>query len=77
MTWKTAIEEEMAKANLTKAKLSALSGVQKSYITELLHKDETKRKTNPSFNAVEKIAAALKLKGWQLWRKASKEANND
>ena len=70
MTWKTAIESEMKKAGLSKAKLSRESGVTKSYITELLHKDESKRKTNPSFHNVEKIAKAFKLKGWQLWKRA-------
>ena len=70
MTWKTAIEDEMRKAGFSKAALSRESGVAKSYITELLHKDESKRKTNPSFHNVEKIAKAFKLKGWQLWKRA-------
>ena len=72
MSWKTAIEERMKKSNLTKANLAALSGVNKSYITELLHWDEGKRKTNPSFSSVEKIAAVFKIKGWELWKEAGK-----
>jgi len=71
MTWKTAIETEMADLKMRKANLARLSGLSKGYITDLLHNDESKRKKNPTFDSVEKIAKVFKLKGWQLWRKAS------
>lgn len=72
MTWKTAIEHEMKALNMRKATLAKLSGLSKGYITDLLHDDESKRKTKPTLDSVEKIARVFKLTGWQLWRKAGK-----
>lgn len=71
MTFKTAIEQEMKKANISKADLARLSGLSKGYITDLLHWDAGKRKTKPTLDCIEKIAKVFKLTGWQLWRKAA------
>ena len=72
MTWKSAIEARMVKCNdMTKAELSRRTGLSKGYITDLLNKNESKRKTKISVETADKIGAALGCHGWKLWKEAS------
>ena len=71
MTWKTAIEARMAKSSMTKAELARRTGLSKGYISELLNKNESKRKTQLSMDTARKIASALGTHGWILWKESS------
>ena len=71
MTWKTAIEARMAKSSMTKAELARRTGLSKGYISELLNKNESKRKTQLSMDTARKIAYALGTHGWILWKESS------
>lgn len=70
MSWKTAIENRMKKLGIRKSDLASRSGLSKSYITNLLNDDESKRKKSPTFESIQKIAAVLGVKGWTLWKEA-------
>lgn len=70
MSWKSAIESRMEVRGISKSKLAKDSGLSKSYITNLLNNDESKRKRNPTFESIQKIAAVLGVKGWTLWKEA-------
>lgn len=72
MTWKTAIEARMEKHNnMSKAELARRTGLSKAYITNLLNKDESKRKTSLSLETADKLGAALGTYGWKLWKESS------
>lgn len=74
MTWKAAIETRMTKYSISKATLAAGADRSKSFITMLLHDDDTKRKTSMSMGTAEAIAKVLHTNGPQLWKEAKAEA---
>jgi transcriptional regulator with XRE-family HTH domain len=64
----------MESKGITRAKIASSSGLAKSYVTELLHSEEDKRKPIVMMDTLDKIAKVLGTRGWVLWREAEKEA---
>lgn len=66
MSLKNAIEKLMDEKKIRRVDIARESGLSKSFITELLHNDEKKRKTGITIDTLERIASVFGLSGSQL-----------